>query len=123
MSQDTTKVVEKLTEEVKKYIGLQATYYRISGLEKAASATAFATMAIVVSMLLFFAFIFFNIFIAVCTAYIFSSMVLGFGLFAGGYVLFTLLMIVCWKQLQRFIYNRFVNAILETIDEEEYEQK
>lgn len=112
------KIIEKLTDDVKKYIELQAELFRISSLEKAASLTAFSIIAIVVSVLLFFTFIFANMFLAVYLAYIFDSWPIGFGVFAGSYVFITLILVVFWKRIQQFLYNRFVSAILESIEDE-----
>ena len=119
MSADTGKVVEKLSDDIKKYIELQISYYRISGLEKAAATTAFSIMAIVVSVLLFFTFIFANIFIAIILSYWLDSWTIGFGIFAGSYVFATLAIVLFWRRIQRFMYNRFVSAILETIDDDD----
>ncbi len=118
MSTDN-KIIEKLSEDVKKYIELNAELFRISSLEKAASIMAFSIIAIIVSVLLFFTFIFANMFLAVYLGYIFDSWPIGFGVFAGSYVLVTLLIVVFWKRTQRFLYNRFVVAILESVEEEE----
>ncbi|MBK8473117.1 MAG: phage holin family protein [Sphingobacteriales bacterium] len=94
-------------------------YYRLSGMEKAAATTAFSIMAIIASVLLFFTFIFVNIFIAILLSYWFSSWTIGFGIFSGSYLLITALLLVFWRRIQRFMYNRFVTAILETLDDEE----
>lgn len=119
MSNDTSKIVERLSDDIKKYIELQIGYYRIMGLEKAAATTAFSIMAIVVSVLLFFTFIFANIFVAIILSYWLNSWTIGFGIFAGSYVIITLLLLLFWRRIQRFIYNRFVIAILETLDDED----
>jgi hypothetical protein len=119
MSNDTSKVVEKLGDDIKKYIELQMSYYRLSSMEKAAATTAFSIMAIIASVLLFFTFIFVNIFIAILLSYWFSSWTIGFGIFSGSYLLITLLLLVFWRRIQRFMYNRFVTAILETLDDDE----
>lgn len=83
MSNDTSKVVEKLGDDIKKYIELQMSYYRLLGMEKAAATTAFSIMAIIASVLLFFTFIFVNIFIAILLSYWFSSWTIGLQFFLG----------------------------------------
>lgn len=119
MSNDTNRVVEKLSDDIKKYIELQINYYRIGTLEKVASTTAFSIMAIIVSVLLFFTFIFANIFIAIILSYWLNSWTIGFGVFAGSYVFVTLILIIFWKKIQNYIYKRFTNVILESLDEDD----
>lgn len=119
MSNDTNQVVEKLSDDVKKYIELQVEYHRIGVLEKVAATTTFSIMAIIVSVLLFFTFIFANIYIAILLSYWLNSWTIGFGIFAGSYIVVTLFLILFWGKIQGFMYKRFTNAILESLDNDD----
>lgn len=118
MSKESFPVAEQLIKDVQKYVELRLEYYRISGMEKAASTTSFIILAVIVTLLAFFTFLFANIFIAVFIAHVFQSAPLGFGIFAGAYLLFTLLILLFWKRIKRFIDHRFYAFILESIDED-----
>jgi len=118
LSKDSFPVAEQLVKDVQKYIELRLEYYRISGMEKAASTTSFIILAVIVVLLAFFTFIFANIFVAVLIAHLFKSAPLGFGIFAGVYLLFTVLILLFWNRIKRFIDHRFFAFILESIDED-----
>ncbi|GEM_PF-2138528 len=119
LSTDNFSAAEKLVSDLHKYVELRLEYYRISGMEKAASTTSFILLAVIVILLLFFTFLFANIFVAVLIAHAFESLPLGFGIFAGSYLLFTLLIVLFWKRIKRFIDHRFFAFILESIEEQE----
>ena len=119
MDKEKSVAVDKLVTEISKYMELKFDYYRISSLEKAAAVSSNALIMILVALFLFFSFVFLNIFIAVSISYWFQSPPLGFGIFLGVYLLLTLLLIIFWNPLKKFIFNRFVDAILVSVDEEE----
>jgi len=110
---------EQLIKDVHKYVELRLEYYRISGLEKAASTSSFILLSVIIILFLFFTFLFANIFVAILIAHVFQSLPLGFGIFAGSYLLFTLIIILFWKRIKRFIDHRFFAFILESIEENE----
>lgn len=119
MSKDSFSATEQLVKDVQKYVELRLEYYRISGMEKAASTTSFIILSVIVILLAFFTFLFVNIFVAVLIAHMFKSAPMGFGIFAGVYFLFTLCILLFWKRIKRFIDNQFFAFILESLDEDE----
>lgn len=119
MSKHSFSAAEQLVKDVQKYVELRLEYYRISGMEKAASTTSFIILSVIVILLAFFTFLFANIFVAVLIAHLFKSAPLGFGIFAGVYLLFTLFILLFWKRLKRFIDHQFFAFILESLDEDE----
>lgn len=121
MSDKNKTTVDKLIIDIKKYVELQGEYYRIQSLEKVAASTSFTLLFIIVVLFIFFSFLFFNIFIAVLIAYLYSRMtldiawVVGFSSMLGIYLLATLFLIFRWKNIKSKILNRFTNILVDSI--------
>ena len=108
--------IEKIAEDIKKYVDLQLEYRRISGLEKAASSTTFIIYATTLLTVLFFFFIMANVWFAVFIAYFFDSMLLGFRIFMLLYVVSIVLLLLFHRPIRNFINNRFLAVLLDSID-------
>lgn len=106
---------EKLSQDVKKYIELQIAYYKIDSLEKSAQAGSFIILAVIGVVLAIFFIIFANLFVAILLAYLFGSWVIGFGIFACLYLLMLFVVLLFSKSLHRFITNRFLAALADTL--------
>ncbi|QQS30107.1 MAG: hypothetical protein IPM47_03920 [Sphingobacteriales bacterium] len=119
METGNLSAAEQLLKDIQKYVELRLEYYRISGLERAASTSSFILLSLIIILFLFFTFLFANIFVAILIAHTFQSLPLGFGIFAGSYLFFTLIIILFWKRIKRFIDHRFFAFILESIEENE----
>ena len=89
----------------------------------AASTTSFIIYTLALLILLFFSFIIANVWFAVFIAYMFNSMLLGFTIFIGLYLLAIIVLVAFHSRIISFINNRFLSKVLQSIDENEEEEE
>ena len=113
------KITEQLVEDVKKYIELRLKYYKLDGLEKTASASAFSLALAIIIMLLTSLLFFLNILFAVMIAEYYGSWTLGFSVLILFYAVLTFLCIIFWKKFYNLFFNFFLSFILNQKDLED----
>ena len=123
MSNKSSNSLDILLQDVKKYVELRLEYYRISSMGNAASTTSFIIYTLALLILLFFSFIIANVWFAVFIAYMFNSMLLGFTIFIGLYLLAIIVLVAFHSRIISFINNRFLSKVLQSIDENEEEEE
>ncbi len=121
MSNESLNTVEKLSKDLQKYVELRLQYQKLNSIEKASSSASFAVYAIVLSLILFFSFLFLNIFIAVCIAY-YTTPPIGFGIFLMLYLITIIFLLIFRKSFQRFVNNRLLAIVLDNLDQDEEEE-
>ncbi|MEZ4886326.1 MAG: hypothetical protein R3E32_16440 [Chitinophagales bacterium] len=109
-------ITEKLAADVQRYIELRLKFYKLDGLEKTASASAFSLALAIIIMLLTSLVFFLNILGAVMIAEHYGSWTLGFSVLLLFYVVITILCIVFWKRFYNLFFNFFLSFVLKDKD-------
>lgn len=109
-------ITEKLAADVQKYIELRLKFYKLDGLEKTASASAFTLALAIIIMLLTSLVFFLNILGAVMIAEYYGSWTIGFSALILFYVVLTILCIIFWKRFYNLFLNFFLSFMLNDKD-------
>ena len=109
-------ITEKLAADVQKYIELRLKFYKLDGLEKTASASAFTLALAIIIMLLTSLVFFLNILGAVMIAEHYGSWTIGFSALILFYVVLTILCIIFWKRFYNLFLNFFLSFMLNDKD-------
>jgi len=112
-------VTEKLAADVQRYIELRLKFYKLDGLEKTASASAFSLALAIIIMLLTSMLFFLNILGAVMIAEYYGSWTLGFSALILFYAVLTILCIIFWKKFYNLFFNFFLSFIVNDKDLED----
>ncbi|MGB1243212.1 MAG: hypothetical protein ACPG49_11865 [Chitinophagales bacterium] len=112
-------ITEKLAADVQKYIELRLKFYKLDGLEKTASASAFSLALAIIIMLLTSLVFFLNILGAVMIAEYYDSWTIGFSALILFYVVLTILCIIFWKRFYNLFFNFFLSFMMNPKDLED----
>ncbi|MGB0929359.1 MAG: hypothetical protein ACPGVB_01195 [Chitinophagales bacterium] len=112
-------ITEKLAADVQKYIELRLKFYKLDGLEKTASASAFSLALAIIIMLLTSLLFFLNILGAVMIAEYYDSWTIGFSALILFYVVLTILCIIFWKRFYNLFFNFFLSFMMNPKDLED----
>lgn len=115
---DTVKdtMTKQLMADVQKYIELRLKFYKLDGLEKTASASAFSLALAIIIMLLTSMLFFLNILLAVMIAEYYGSWTLGFSILILVYAVLTFLCVIFWRRFYNLFFNFFLSFVVNDKD-------
>ncbi|HMS51335.1 MAG: hypothetical protein IPI59_12470 [Sphingobacteriales bacterium] len=120
-SPPSNNLIEKTVADLKTYVELQLTYYKLESSEKIASVTAVLVSVFLIILVLLFTFIFVNLSIAAILADVFDSLTLGFGLFALMHLILFISIVVFRKEIEKKLFSLALKALISNNDENDEE--
>ena len=120
-SPPSNNLIEKTVADLKTYVELQLTYYKLESSAKIASVTAVLVSVFLIILVLLFTFIFVNLSIAAILADVFDSLTLGFGLFALMHLILFISIVVFRKEIEKKLFSLALKALISNNDENDEE--